>query len=220
MYVNGSTTATPLPANGVIYVKSAAGGCGTTPAILADYQDLSSCGNVYVSGTYGKNLTIASDNDVIIAPTDSSAPGDANLQRQSGTDAVLGLIATNFVRVAHRVSAHSDPSSCTNVNTAAYPNLGNITIQAAILSVKHSFTVDNYGCGAFEGNLTVKGAIAQYYRGTVGATYSSRSGSYMTGYIKNYSYDDLLKFRTPPYFLEPISAPWRAVRINEQLPAT
>jgi Tfp pilus assembly protein PilX len=224
MYVNGSTTATALPANGVIYVKSGAGGCGTTPAVLADYVDLSSCGNVYVSGTYGKNLTIASDNDVIIAPTASSAPGDANLQRQSGTDAVLGLIATNFVRVSHRVSRTAtqagDPTACTNVDTTANPNLGNITIQAAILSVKHSFTVDNYGCGAPEGNLTVKGAIAQFYRGTVGATYSNRTTSWTTGYIKNYVYDDLLKFRTPPYFLEPISAPWRVVRINEQVPAT
>jgi hypothetical protein len=222
MYVNGSTTPTSLPGNGVIYVKSNVGGCGTTPAILADYNDLASCGNVYISGTYARNLTVASDNDVIVAPTDSTAPGDADLVRQSGTDAVLGLIATNFVRVAHRVNrtAAGDPTSCTNVDSATYPNLGDITIQAAILSVKHSFTVDNYGCGAPEGNLAVKGAIAQYYRGTVGATYSSWSGSYTTGYIKDYSYDDFLKFRTPPYFLEPISAPWRVVRVNEQVPAT
>jgi hypothetical protein len=124
---------------------------------------------------------------------------------------VLGLIATNFVRVAHRVT------NCQNVDTTANPNLGNITIQAAILSVKHSFTVDNYGCGAPEGRLSVIGAIAQYYRGTVGTT---SSGVAVTGYVKNYSYDDLLRFRTPPYFLEPISAPWRVVRVNEQVPAT
>jgi hypothetical protein len=215
MQIDNSGTWVAQPSNGVLYVQTGAGGCTTKPPILADYNESSSCGNAYVSGTYSANLTIAAENDVIVAPTLNSAPGDPDLLRQSGSNAVLGLIADNFVRVAHRVSPspRTDYRSCTNVNTTQYPNLGDVTIQAAILSVKHSFTVDNWGCGAQEGDLHIKGAIAQNFRGTVGFTGS-------TGYYKDYVYDDILKLRSPPYFLSPLATPWLTARMNEQVPAT
>ena len=50
-------------------------------------------------------------------------------------------------------------------------------IDAAILSLQHSFIVDNYNCGARLGTLTVNGAIAQKYRGPVG-TVSGTSPSH------------------------------------------
>jgi hypothetical protein len=105
----------------------------------------------------------------------------------------------------------------TTICTNSTPNLGDITVQAAILSVNHSFTVDNYACGAFEGTLTVKGAIAQYFRGTVGTGVGGLNG---TGYLKDYNYDDILKYRSPPYFLSPLATPWLVARTNEQVPAT
>ena len=42
------------PANGVIYVKTDTGGCGDAPAAARTptYAEPSSCGNLYVSGTY------------------------------------------------------------------------------------------------------------------------------------------------------------------------
>ena len=40
-----------------------------------------------------------------------------------------------------------------------------------------------------------------------------------TGYTKNYVYDDRLKYRSPPYFLDPVQASWKVNRINEQVPA-
>jgi hypothetical protein len=107
----------------------------------------------------------------------------------------------------------NDYNTCVNRNDATYPNVGDISIDAAILSVKHSFTVDNWACGAREGDLHVKGAIAQNFRGTVGYTGS-------TGYYKDYNYDDLLKLRSPPYFLSPLATPWLISRTNEQVPAT
>jgi len=77
---------------------------------------------------------------------------------QSGAyHATLGLIANNFVRVAHRVS-----SDCAS-NLA--PVLSNVKIEAAILSLQHSFIVDNYACGTALAKLTVTGAIVQNYRG-------------------------------------------------------
>jgi hypothetical protein len=77
---------------------------------------------------------------------------------------------------------------------------------------------DNYFCGdANLGNLTVKGAIAQLFRGTVA---TGSGGGTATGYKKDYWYDDRLKVREPPNFLDPVKTSWRIVRQTEQKPAT
>ena len=41
-----------------------------------------------------------------------------------------------------------------------------------------------------------------------------------TGYRKDYEYNDRLRYREPPYFLDPVQASWRVARQNEQVPAT
>jgi hypothetical protein len=84
----------------------------------------------------------------------------------------------------------------------------NIYVYAAILSTKHSFTVDNYNCGNELGKLNVYGAIAQNFRGIVG-TGGSGGG---TGYIKNYNYDERLAADEPPYFLQPLNTGWEVNR--------
>jgi hypothetical protein len=76
--------------------------------------------------------------------------------------------------------------------------------------------VDNYDCGSALGNLQVNGAIAQYYRGTVG---TGSGTSISTGYAKDYNYDDRLKYRSPPNFLDPVETRWDIVRQSEQKPA-
>ena len=71
-------------------------------------------------------------------------------------------------------------------------NNPNVTIDGAILTLAHSFFVDNYDCGGLpQGTLTVHGAIAQYYRGIVGQVGTS-------GYLKNYNYDDRLRSSCRP----------------------
>ncbi len=97
-------------------------------------------------------------------------------------------------------------------NTA--PVLTNVTIEAAILALQHSFIVDNYNCGTALSKLTVTGAIVQKYRGPVGT--SSGTGI-ATGYAKNYWYDDRFRFRSPPYFLVPDESTWNPVRTHEVL---
>jgi hypothetical protein len=205
----------PVPSNGVIYVDSdpTQGSCSPTQyPTAADYTEDNGCGNAYVSGTYSTSLTIAAANDVIVAPTTASGTLDWTTLDESliGTNnAVAGLIANNFVRVGHKVVRGSP---CTN-SSSAMNNKG-MEIDAAILSLQHSFIVDNYDCGAYLGNLTVTGAIAQRYRGPVGT-----SGSSQTGFTKNYVYDDRLRYRSPPFFLNPVDAAWGIVRSNEQVPA-
>jgi hypothetical protein len=106
----------------------------------------------------------------------------------------------------------TDPTSCTN----APGTMNDITIDAAILSLAHSFTVDNYYCGAPLGRLTLNGTIGQKYRGPVGR---SSAGTPINGYLKRYTYDDRLRFRSPPHFLDPVQASWRLQRDREQVPA-
>ncbi len=217
MYVRnkGVTSLVGLPENGVIYVDSdpTQGSCQPVQyPVQTDYTEDNGCGNVYVSGTYSSSLTVAASNDIIIAPTTTSGTLDwtgldENLINQQNS--VLGLIANNYVRVGHKVNRSTNP--CSNVSSAM--NNNGLRVDAAILSLQHSFIVDNYNCGVALGNLNVNGAIAQRYRGAVG----TNGGN--TGFIKNYVYDDRLRYRSPPFFLNPIDSAWGIVRSNEQVPA-
>jgi hypothetical protein len=210
--LNGTTPKlVDLPANGVVYVdgdKNSAGlplACTTKPPTSTDYSDSKACGNLYVDGTYSRSMTLAAANDIIVKPSTIASSGSStgNLVR-ANDDSVMGLVANNFVRVYH---------PCSNgTNQAGYSR--DVRIDAAILTLQHSFIVDNFRCGAALGTLNVTGAIAQKYRGPVG----TGSGATMTtGYIKNYWYDDRLKYRSPPFFLQPTSSSWNVIRFNEQL---
>ena len=204
-----STNTVPLPGNGVVYVRTGTGGCSiTNPPPVANYStEPRSCGNLYISGTYNESLTFGADNDIIIGS--DYDPTQRDLRKASGADGVVGLIAKNFVRVYHRVTRTS--SSCSNATSPS-----DVTIDAAILALQHSFIADNYGCGAPLGDLQVNGAIAQKYRGTVGR---HNNGVPVNGFLKDYTYDDRLRFRSPPYFLPPVDAAWTVLRRNEQVPA-
>ena len=109
-------------------------------------------------------------------------------------------------------SSKSCSSKAENENKSEDPNgwgyLENPVIDAAILSTAHSFIVDNYACGKHLGELTVWGAIAQFWRGPVG------TGSNSTGYTKNYNYDERFKYLQPPDFLTPSSSQLKLDRIT------
>jgi hypothetical protein len=202
-----TTTTMALPPNGVIYV---AGGGTCTSGYLRQqpYSNPNTgCGDVWVRGTYNKDLTIAAANDVII---------NGNLTR--GSDGLLlGLIANNFVRVYHPVTFTTSGSNIVNGcrnNPLSPPQV--TTIDAAILALQHSFIVDNWNCGEPLGDLNIFGAIAQRFRGPVG---TGNSSSIVTGYRKEYVYNDRLRYREPPYFLDPVQAAWRIARETEQVPA-
>jgi type II secretory pathway pseudopilin PulG len=172
----------PIPGNGVVYVESNLCSGAYTPFEVT-YPETSECGNVYVHGSYSGRLTIASSNDIII---DGNTTG-------SGEEAMLGLIANNFIRIYHPCTYSSNANGAGSVE--------NLSIDAAILAINHSFIVDNYDCGGSLGTLKVKGAISQKYRGAVGTTGG-------TGYLKSYNYDDRLHTITPPSFLAPVQSDW------------
>jgi Tfp pilus assembly protein PilX len=75
--------------------------------------------------------------------------------------------------------------------------LSNPIIDAALLSTKNSWGVDNFGCGKPLGTITVWGSIAQEWRGRV--TCCAAGGDY----VKSYKYDPRLETLQPPDFLAP-----------------
>ena len=224
----GPGTNVPLPANGVVYVQNVPSvssdpnywnGCPYTTAPVAgtypyppglivpikNDANTYSCtaGDVFVSGTLKGQLTIGSENNINIVGNTTYASGT------SGTD-VLGLVADDDVNVFHPVQVSSLSGGCTGTNLAG--SLSNPQIDAAILSIQHTFIVPYYNCGNPLGTLNVLGAIAQEYRGPVG-TFSG--SSIVTGYAKGYTYDSRLKYLSPPLFLNPVSAAWQVVTWGE-----
>ena len=125
-----------------------------------DYDNAAGCAILTMhQGSYAQSLTLGSRDDILI---------DGNITQKSGSDSVLGLIAQRFVRVKHDVQ-----DACGS--NVASGTLSNITIEAAILALNDSFIVDNWGCGAALQKLTIKGAIAQKFRGPVGMFQSDGS---------------------------------------------
>ena len=127
-------------------------------------------GDVYVKGSYNSSFTVAAANDIIVTGDLTTAHDGSD---QPTGPAVMGLVANDFVRVMHGVTPRQNhteqqcqaASGGGNVSNITNQTLTSPTIDAAILAVSHSWIVDNFDCGARLQNLTINGAIAQYYRG-------------------------------------------------------
>jgi type II secretory pathway pseudopilin PulG len=225
----GTTNNVPFPSSGVIYVANGAcpdeggvtwGACSSAYSpFTAIYPAGSDCGTVRISGSYTGQLTIAAENDILV---------EGNVTK-SGTG-LLGLIANNFVRIKHpfcrlktetdkggpegcpadRVPAQTARGKC-NGGSNAPGSLSDLKLEAAILAIEHSFIVDHYDCGSGLADLNVVGAISQKFRGAVGTTGG-------TGYIKDYTYDDRLRYMEPPNFLDPVEPAWHIQRETLDFP--
>lgn len=147
-------------------------------------------GDVYVRGGVGGAITVAAENYVYIT-------GD--LTYVDAQKDILGLVATKAVQV------WNPRTSSGLLYTSA-----NRTVQAAILSTAHTFTVQNYSVTPSRGTLTVLGAIAQKFRGPVATT---SGGTIASGYAKNYSYDPRLRSAAPPKFLTPVSSTYGLTQV-------
>ncbi len=233
----GTTQTVTGPANGVIFVDAFSGTCtepsGTSNRIFGVYPETGditqySCrgGDAYVQGTLNGRLTIATDDRIIVTGDTTYASGTS----QNGDD-VLGLVAgRGNVEIYHPVKCATgsvgaggmcpddtsdSPGGNASDHATSYDNLSTsldeITVHAAILSVDHSFTVQNYDKGEQLDYLHVFGGIYQRHRGAVGSNY----GSGRTGYSKDYVYDTRLVTYPPPSFLPPENDPWLLLGLSE-----
>ena len=166
-----------LPANGVIYVQNVPadpadpnytaacttstqlGGTATVQHPLGYPQryDITQYGctdgDVFLKGALKGRLTIAADNNIDII-------GNVTYQGGTGGSDLLGLVANNYVEIYHPVgdcgsAAHR---ATTGAKVSGYYNLDDVAgglstsfnnpnVNAAILSVNHSFRVQNYQYG-------------------------------------------------------------------------
>jgi Tfp pilus assembly protein PilX len=204
----GPGTGLSLPDNGVIYVDARTSCTSAKPVGYPVTGDITTydckAGDAFVEGTLKGQLTIATAGDIVI--TDDlvyhQAVWNGTAIDTTVTD-VLGLVAQGWTKVYHPVSCTSTSSSCEITSATS-----NIEINAAILAVNNSFTVQNYRRGSSRGTLHIRGGIYQRYRGPVGTTAP-------TGFLKDYVHDTRLVSLPPPYFLDPPSAPWEVVGLSE-----
>ncbi len=195
----------------VIYVDNSTASCtGTNVGYPTDKEHVDyvadpdyGCakGNVYISGMVKGRTTLAAANEITIVGNVTYAGG------ASGTDA-LGLVPNNFVWVHHAVDK-------SGANVSSSPTVTNI--EAAILTVTHSFVVQNWDKGAAlttseSTKLRVFGSISQRFRGPVG---TGTPTSATSGYLKNYVYDKRLLNNPPPYFLRPVESPYRITKVTD-----
>jgi hypothetical protein len=151
-------------------------------------------GDAFVQGQLHGRLTIAAANYVYITGDTVYAPADA-----AGVD-ILGLVGLKAIWIWNPV--------LTDKKTFLLSK--NRVVDAALLSLNDTFTVQNYTLPAnpsslgtdSRGTLTVFGSIAQKFRGGVATSSGSKI---VTGYQKNYTYDKQLVTAAPPKFLAPVS---------------
>lgn len=223
----GPGSGLPLPQNGVIFVQNVpsdpadpnyTAGCPYPinngyqyppglPVPISQDKTIYGCrdGDTFVLGTLKGQLTIAAEHNVVIVD---------HVKYQSGVTGsdLLGLVANNYVEIFHPVKCTTGNDATCNLNRKSGTKFTNPIVQAANLSVQHSFIVQHYEAGSPLGNLNVTGVIAQRYRGPVG-TFSGPS--IYSGYAKSYVYDGRLKYLSPPRFLDPVKASWQTVTWGE-----
>ncbi len=187
LVVQGNTTAKlegkylRLTTNGITQVVP----ISTNPVVFVNGGDLTIDG-----GTLDGQLTLISNKSVKLngsvtyACNPENPTGDADcLDGQSGNvaynDDILGIVASNNVTVSRDA-----------------PN--DMTIQGTIMAVQGSFGVENYQNG-LKGTLHIYGGLIQKVRGAVG-TFSSSTLAKVSGYSKDYWYDERLLSLSPPRY--------------------
>lgn len=141
---------------------------------------ISTSGRIDVYGEVKGAVTLHSEDEIEIDGdiTYVTSP----LADSSSTD-MLGLVSEGDVRIdkdAHSFSGTQD-----------------LTVHASIMALNKSFYVENYSSGSGRGTLNLLGGLIQENRGPVG-TFSG--SSIVSGYSKNYQYDNRLKASIPPSF--------------------
>ena len=213
-----------------------AGGC--TNCYFGQTGSPDAEGDAFVNGSLSGQLTIGTANNVIIdgnvtyadcagtwttGQSGSSAPSEGFCPfSPGGTNDALGLIANNYAELNRPVIAAStqgsggptvEPPCGATPAATCDPSDGTdgVTVDAAVLALTQAFVVNNYTDSGTEGDLTLYGSLQQFARGPVGTFNGS---SITTGYQKNYTWDPLLDFVSPPSYLVPSTASWVLTSVN------
>lgn len=129
-------------------------------------------GNVEIDGKVLGRCTLSSSGDTYICD---------DLQYVNPSNCVMGILSEK------------------NIIVRANPNVKqDFYIDAILMALNGSFTVENYNTGVDRGELHVFGGIVQNKRGPVGQSWSGSTKR--TGYAKDYVYDHKLETMPPLNF--------------------
>lgn len=188
-------------------------------------------GNIYIQGVLDGRVTVAAAQSIVVTgdlvlrdglngddilglvATNSVEVMHPRLQTVDSTRRAVscGWWCTTYVYEWGSPSGGEYPST-TWPQRIADPSTGSpspatgLQIAASIQTLQHSLFVQEYDWGrsrASNGDLSVRGSIAQQWRGAVGT-----AGSPGTGYNKDYRYDVRLRYTAPPYFPHWVNAQW------------
>lgn len=200
------------------------GNTSTYDLNMADPLRFRGEGNLYVEGVLSGRVTVAAEQSVIVTGDvvlkDGLNGGDMLglvatnsvevMHPRMVTDTYGRYCAsrdrwdrcTRYVTGWHpedeRAARSGYPGESVRPKRIADPAIGRaepskgIQIAGSIQTLQHSFFVQQYNRGDNQGLLLVRGSIAQRWRGAVG------QGS--SGYSKQYTYDQRLRYSAPPYF--------------------
>ena len=155
-------------------------------------------GDITLQGTLKGIMTIACSGDLYIVDNVEYTT-DPRVD-PTATD-LLGLVAEGDVIVAA---------------TAANLDTGDEIIMAVIMALNTSFIVEDYDIAPIRGTLWVIGGVIQERRGPVG-TFDLLSGALLTGYTKDYVWDERLADSPPPAFPTTgrvVTLAWRELETN------
>jgi hypothetical protein len=134
-------------------------------------------GNVTI-GSVGTNSCVFIDSSVVYGNAGGvTPPKNADGTVNSACTATLGIVADNDVMITDNAD-----------------NGNNVTIDAAIFSLKGGFGAEHYDTRSIDGTIKLVGAVQAYDRNPVG-TFSG--GSIIHGFQKNYDYDSRLQDSPP-----------------------
>lgn len=190
--VDCSGTPTPLamPSSGVVYVQNDDQPC--TPRLghngFTSYTSSASCGDVAVSGTYNGSVTIAAENDIIINGNLERGSASAMLgliannyvrvyqpltgdpyEYKNQETQITGNFLDNSADKWPCKSFKNHPDVQASIWASSEGRMGPVSgftpvskIQASILSMQHTFSLDNPGCEDL-GTLDFEGSISSYW---------------------------------------------------------
>jgi hypothetical protein len=141
-------------------------------------------GNIHMQGTVSGAYTVGCsgtnsngniylDDDIVYQKNPNTYP--------TSTD-MLGIVAQN---------------KCLITDNSA--NSKDININASIYVQDNGFGAENYSSRPVSGSINLLGGIIQGIRQAVG-TFSGSTGKYLSGFAKQYKYDDRFMVASPPYF--------------------
>ncbi|MGH1361917.1 MAG: hypothetical protein ACRBF0_00080 [Calditrichia bacterium] len=148
-------------------------------SVIAPTGVIYSTADVRVKGILDGRVSIYSGQSIYI--DDDMVYKDSARDNPNSND-LLGLVANDNIVVAD--------------NTA---NNENAYIEASMIAMTGEFMAENHRNRDVSGTLYITGSVMQSDRGAV-ATFDWADGSILSGFQKNYVYDERLQGVSPPYF--------------------